>query len=186
MTRLLLDRSTNQLLPYPRQDDEPVAGLDCTAAYVVELIRESEPEYDPSTHYLQPLEPVVNITDPDSDDVNGTATYGWELLVIPAPTPDPPQPRWAEFGLMVMEMPQVKLIFAQAIAAGEAPLAVGLGVALGKAADGQSALFLGIWAKAVAHGLVLPELNGQVQALATAFDLPTEFIAGLAGPSQTG
>jgi hypothetical protein len=42
MTRLLLDRSTNQLLPYPRQDDEPVAGLDRTAAYVVEVVREPE------------------------------------------------------------------------------------------------------------------------------------------------
>jgi hypothetical protein len=87
---------------------------------------------------------------------------------------------------MVMEMPEVKTIFAQAIAAGEAPLAVGLGVALGKAADGQSFLFLGIWAKARTFGLVTPELNAQVQALAGAFNLPTEFIAGLAGGSQTG
>jgi hypothetical protein len=86
---------------------------------------------------------------------------------------------------MVMELPEVKAIFAQAIAAGEAPLAVGLGVALGKAAEGQSTLFVGIWAKAIAHGLVSPELNGQVQALAGAFNLPTEFIAGLGGGSQT-
>ena len=112
----------------------------------------------------------------------------WESFTPPPeppPEPLPPQPRWAEFGLLVLEMPEVKGIFAQAIAAGEAPLAVGLGVALGKAADGQSALFLGIWAKAIALGLVTPELNGQVQALATAFDLPAEFIAGLAGSAQT-
>jgi hypothetical protein len=90
MTRLLLDRTTNQLRPYPRQDDEPVAGLDRDAAYVVEVVREPEPdEYNPATHYPQPLEPVVAITDPDSDDVNGTATYGWELVPIVPPTPPP-------------------------------------------------------------------------------------------------
>lgn len=108
-----------------------------------------------------------------------------ESLIDHTVTSPPPQPRWAEFGLVVMELPDVKTIFAQAIAAGEAPLAVGLGVALGKAADGQSALFLGIWAVAIAHGLVSPELNGQVQALAGAFDLPAEFIAGLGGGAQT-
>ncbi len=107
---------------------------------------------------------------------------GWwaaDQIEAPAPDPLPPQPRWAEFGLVVMELPEVKAIFAQAIAAGEAPLAVGLGVALGKAADGQSALFLGIWAKAIAHGLVTPKLNGQVQALAGAFDLPADFVDAL-------
>ena len=114
-----------------------------------------------------------------------TATWDGEQWVTPEVPPIAPQPRWAEFGLLVLEMPDVKTIFAQAIAAGEAPLAVGLGVALGKAADGQSALFLGIWAKAIAHGLVTPELNGQVQALAGAFDLPPEFIAGLGGGAQT-
>lgn len=94
MNRFLLDRTTSELLPYPRQDDEAVIGLDRTAAYVVEATREPEPEYDPSTHYLQPLEPVVSITDPDSDDVNGTVTYGWELVEIPPP---PPSTDWEQF-----------------------------------------------------------------------------------------
>ena len=95
MTRLLLDRSTGDLLPYPRQDDEVVVGLDRTAAYVVKVTREPEPEgYDPSTHYLQPLEPVVSITDPDSEDVNGTVTYGWELVEL---TPTPPLTDWEQF-----------------------------------------------------------------------------------------
>jgi hypothetical protein len=150
-------------------------------------------------HLYLPGQPIRAEQDPDiianlvrkgwtilPEQPDPTATWDGEQWVTPEVPAIVPQPRWAEFGLMVMELPEVKAIFAQAIAAGEAPLAVGLGVALGKAADGQSALFLGIWAKAIAHGLVSPEVNGQVRALATAFDLPAEFIAGLAGGSQTG
>ena len=97
MPRLLLDRNTNQLLPYPRQDNEPVVGLDRNAAYVVEVVRDPEPEYDPATHYLQAQEPVINITDPDGDDVNGTVTYGWELTELPTPSPPTPEPDWEQF-----------------------------------------------------------------------------------------
>jgi hypothetical protein len=53
MTRILLNRATGALLPYPREDNEPVVGLDRDAAYVVEVVREPEPEYDSATHYLQ-------------------------------------------------------------------------------------------------------------------------------------
>lgn len=67
MPRLLLNRATGALLPYPREDNEPVVGLDRDAAYVVEVEREPEPEpeYDSATHYLQPLQPVIAITDPE-------------------------------------------------------------------------------------------------------------------------
>jgi hypothetical protein len=98
MTRLLLDRSTNQLIPYNREDNEPVVGLDRNDAYVVEVVREPEPtDYDQATHYLQALEPVITITDPNGDDVNGTATYGWELIELPPPAPPTPEPDWEQF-----------------------------------------------------------------------------------------
>jgi hypothetical protein len=72
-----------------------VFGLDRDAAYVVEVVREPEPaEYDPTAHYPQPLDPVVSITDPDSEDVNGTVTYGWELVEL---SPPPPSTNWEQF-----------------------------------------------------------------------------------------
>jgi hypothetical protein len=50
---------------------------------------------------------------------------------------------------------------------------------LGKAADGDSRVFLGAWQSATALGLVPAELVAGIQALAVACDLPAEFIAGL-------
>jgi hypothetical protein len=107
-------------------------------------------------------------------------------FVPPEPPAIPPQPRWLEFGAVVMGLAEVKALVNQAVALGETPLAMGLAVGLGKAADGESRVFLGAWHQAVAGGLVPAELITQVQALAVAFDLPAEFIAGLAGGSQTG
>jgi hypothetical protein len=115
-----------------------------------------------------------------------TATWDGEQWVTPEPPATAPQPRWLEFGSVVMGLAEVKALVNQAVALGETPLAMGLAVGLGKAADGESRVFLGAWHQAVAGGLVPAELITQVQALAVGFDLPTEFIAGLAGPLQTG
>lgn len=101
------------------------------------------------------------------------------------PPPIVPQPRWQKFGSVVMGLVEVKTLVNQAIAIGETPLAMGLAVGLGKAADGESRVFLGAWHQAVAGGLVPAELITQVQALAAGFDLPAEFIAGLTGDAQT-
>jgi hypothetical protein len=181
MPRLLLDRSTNQLLPYPRQDDEPVVGLDRTAAYVVQVVRDSEPEYDPTTHYLQPLEPVVSITDPDSDDVNGTATYGCELVAIPAPEPSPPAPRWLEFGIDLALHPGITALWG----ALPGPVSGALPTALNEASRGNPQLFMGLWQRIMATGAITPELIGVIAALAAEHHLPAEFIAGLTGDAQT-
>jgi hypothetical protein len=94
MTRFILDRSTGALLPYPRQDNEPVVGLDRTAAYVVEVVRNPEPNYNPATPYLSALDPVISITNPDSEDINGTVVYGWEVAALPSTAI---LPNWSEF-----------------------------------------------------------------------------------------
>ena len=175
MTRLLLDRSTNQLLPYPRQDNEPVAGLDRNAAYVVEVIRDAEPEYDPATHYLQPLEPVFSITDPDGDDVNGLATYGWELLAIPEPVP---VPDWGRFKRIAMANDSLNSILAGAY--GVAPVAAGaLAPALLQAETGATSDFAAAWAAIVRTVAVPPEVVAGFVGVATACHLPAEFVAAL-------
>ena len=89
-------------------------------------------------------------------------------------------PRWLEFGAVVMALPEIKALLNGCIAAGETPLALGLAVGLGKAADGDSRTFTNTWHQASAAGLIPPELITSMQMLATAHDLPVEFIAGLA------
>ena len=81
---------------------------------------------------------------------------------------------------MVMGLPEIKALLNGSFAAGETPLALGLAVGLGKAADGDSRLFTNTWHQACAAGLIPPELTTSMQMLATAHDLPAEFIAGLA------
>lgn len=109
----------------------------------------------------------------------------WEAYTPPEPDPEPAVARWLEFGAVVMGLAEVKVLLNQAIAIGETPLVMGLAVGLGKAADGESRVFIGAWRQAVAGNLVPVELITQVQALAVSFDLPAEFIAGLAGGTQT-
>jgi hypothetical protein len=95
MNYFLLNRATNVLTAWPRDDSEPVIGLDRNAYHVVEVIQEPKPTgFNPATHGTQPLAPVVNITDVDAD-VNGTVTYGWEVVELP-PGPEP-GPDWTGF-----------------------------------------------------------------------------------------
>jgi hypothetical protein len=82
MTKLLYDTITTQLLAYPRQDDEPLVGLD-PALVVLTLIQQSLPSYDPATHQPQPTETI--------DLEAGSVTRGWQLVAVPAP---PPVPDW--------------------------------------------------------------------------------------------
>ena len=112
---------------------------------------------------------------------NNPKREGWEAYVPPTPEPPAPQPQWTAFGSVVMEQAEIKALLNQAFAIGESPLAMGLAVGLGKAADGDSSVFLDAWGKAVAGGLVPAELIAQVQSLAGAYDLPGGFIAGLQG-----
>jgi hypothetical protein len=175
MPRLLLDRITNQLLPYPRQDNEPVAGLDRDAAYVVEVVRDSEPEYDPSTHYLQPLEPVICITDPGSDDVNGSATYGWELVAIPEPAP---APDWAVFKSAALSHPALKAAILSAWPK-EPQAAMALSATLLQAEQGATADFRGCWRAVVTAAPVAPETVAELVQLAEQCNLPADFVAAL-------
>jgi len=176
MTRLLLDRATNQLFPYPRQDDEPVVGLDRDETYVVEVVREPEPKYDPTTHYLQPLEPVVSITDPDGDDCNGTATYGWELVAIPEPAP---MPDWAAFKGGLLTSAAVAQVMGAAREAGCEPAVTNLPVALEKAQSGNVAELAACWGLVVAAGGASPETVAELVAAAEACNLPADFVAAL-------
>jgi hypothetical protein len=55
-----------------------------------------------------------------------------------------------------------------------------LGAGLGQAAQGDPQTFSVAWTNARAVGLVSAELAGHVAAVGASYDLPAEFLAGLA------
>jgi hypothetical protein len=134
------------------------------------------PEIDPAAEKVQQVEPI---------EQDGEWRQQWAVVALSeAEAADyyraTHPPRWLEFGAVVMALPAIKALLNGGIAAGETPLALGLAVGLGKAADGDSRVFMNTWHQACAAGLIPPELITNMQMLATAHDLPAEFIAGLA------
>jgi len=202
MTRLLLNRLTNQLSPYPRDDDEHVVGLDRDETYVVEVVREPEPEYDPAAFTLQPLEPIITISDPDGDDVSGTVTYGWEIVELPPVVPPPPPPDWPAFLAALLQSATfgAAQIGAQQILHDDLPTAEGIrqerllrastalsslpAVLLAAASSGDPSLFVGAWLSLRQAGLVTPDVATGLAQLATAYNLPTDLIRSLGAPDQ--
>ena len=99
MTYVLLNRATNALTQWPRDDNQPLVGMDRAVYHVLEVVREQAPDdFDPATHWAQPLAPVVSVTDPDAE-INGTLVYGWEVVEL-APVIIPPN--WSEFGNAIL------------------------------------------------------------------------------------
>lgn len=134
----------------------------------------SQPAYDPSTHRVVEVQPV---------EVDGSWQQAWQLVEL---TPEEAeahyrathQPRWLEFGAVVQATPEINTMLGRALQ--EVPaLAMALSVGLGKAADGDSRVFLSAWQAGRDAGLISAELVTQIQQLATAHDLPPEFVAGL-------
>jgi hypothetical protein len=130
------------------------------------------PEFDPATHKAVEAQPV---------EQDGQWVQQWELVDLTEAEKEayyrathPPQ--WISFWAALP--PEVDTLLNAAHAASPR-LALSLGVGLGKAADGDSRVFIGAWQSARSLGLILPELVTGVQALAVAHDLPAEFVAGL-------
>ena len=118
-----------------------------------------EPSYDPSVETL--------------DWINGA------YVVSPLP-PASKQARWIEFG----EALGTDLIVNQFVSSlsQEAPvLHLMIGLGLGKAAEGDSVIFLTAWVMGIDLGLIPPELATHVANLGTEYDLPEHFILALTG-----
>jgi hypothetical protein len=88
MTFQLLNRQTQQLTPWPRDDEQMPVGLDRGAFHVVEVIQLEPPEPAPG-QTVRPADPVIVIDDPDGEGVNGTVTLAWVVEGIPQPPPEP-------------------------------------------------------------------------------------------------
>ena len=136
----------------------------------------AQPEINPAVEKVQQVEPI---------EQDGQWQQQWAVVALSEAEAadyyrDTHPPQWLEFGAVVMAQPAIKTLLNGCIAAGETPLAHGLSGGLIRAADGDSRLFTNTWHQACAAGLIPPELTTNMEMLATAHDLPAEFIAGLA------
>jgi hypothetical protein len=173
--------------PYSLQqlrDDEPSKSFSPSpserelAHYdVFRVVAQPQPEYDPATHKAVEVTPSL---------VGDDWLQQWGLVEL---TPEEAEaayrathpPQWIAFWAALP--PEVDQLLNAAQAASPR-LALSLGVGLGRAADGDSKVFIGAWQAARGLGLISPELVQGVQMLATQHDLPADFVAGLAGPQQ--
>ncbi|MEN9766865.1 MAG: hypothetical protein RLZZ32_825 [Cyanobacteriota bacterium] len=138
-----------------------------------------QPAYDPATHRVVEVQPL---------EQDGQWLQQWELVPLTEAEQEAyyrqtHPPRWLEFGQAVQADPAINALLAVALQQAPA-LAMALSVGLGKAADGDSRVFLAAWGTARGLGLVSAELVASTQAAAEAHDLPAEFIAGLARAQQ--
>jgi hypothetical protein len=163
--QLRLDEPSRSISVSPRAEELAHYG-------VFRVTPQAQPEFDPAVERVQEVAPI---------EADGQWLQQWEAIEL---TPEEQEavyrannpPRWIEFWAALPD--EVDALLAAARAASPR-LELGLGVGLGKAADGDSRVFLSAWQQAKALGLIPPELVAGVQALAVAFDLPAEFVGGL-------
>jgi len=167
-------------LDEPTQSFSWAPGDADLAHYGVHRVKPSEtPTADPAVEKVIQAQPV---------EINGEWTQQWEL--VPLTTEEQAAyhaathpPRWLEFGQVVQASAEINALLGKALI--DAPaLAMALSVGLGKAADGDSRIFLAAWRSAIGFGLINAELIALMQGVAQAHDLPAEFVAGLAGGVQ--
>jgi hypothetical protein len=168
MTKLLYNTITTQLLAYPRQDDEPLVGLD-PAMVVLELVEQAAPAHNPATHQLEQTDTI------DLD----THTVQREWIAKPLPAQTLIEANFIGFYEAISTDPGVNSMLGSVLAAVPA-LYGGLIVGLSRVSEGDTRLFLAAWSNVKALFPLQAELVDSLQAAATAYHLPPDFIAGLA------
>ena len=174
MARLLYDTETATLQAYPRQDDEPVVGLDPRYLSMA-LVQEAQPAYDPAIERLEPDEVI------DLDAL--TVTRGWAVLPLDPPPPPEPAADWLGFagwlygyGPMAVAMEAAR---ASRDPQGE-PATTGLPAAMDEARlRGNYTPFALSWGLFLAASGLAPEAVAEIVARAQSCNLPAEFIAAL-------
>lgn len=76
--KLLYDTTTEQIKPYPRQDDEDVVGLD-PLILSMQVIEQPKPDLNAATQYLERTEAI--------DLAKRIVTRSWKLAELPPPPP---------------------------------------------------------------------------------------------------
>jgi hypothetical protein len=140
MPRILYDTTSDLLIPYPRDDDGPVVGLDPRYLELT-VIQENQPSYDATMQRLEPDELI------DLDAL--TVTRGWQLVELPAPPP--PSPDYMGFYNSLLTSTAYQSVLQQAMTSTSPALATTIAVfasAIGEAMAGrvnQPALQSAVW-----------------------------------------
>jgi hypothetical protein len=86
---------------------------------------------------------------------------------------------WLQFGAALAQDPTMHVFFRELDE--QATILYGmLTVGMGQASEGKPRIFLAAWSLAMARGLIPPELQAHLITLASGYDLPQQFIDGLA------
>jgi hypothetical protein len=117
------------------------------------------------------VEPLYDTATEQLDWVDGS------YVINPLPPP-PPIPQWVEFSAAVMTDPSVNTMLTTLLQSAPG-LYGGLVVGLQQASRGDTRVFLNSWHAAHGLGVISAELITEVQQLAAAYDLPSEFVVGL-------
>ena len=139
---------------------------------VLRVAPQEQPEFDPAVERVQEAAPI---------EADGQWLQQWEVVDLTAEEQEAyyratHPPRWIEFWDALPADVDDLLEAARAV---KVRLELGLAVGFGQAVQGDSRSFLAAWQSARSLGLVPTELVTGIQALAVAYDLPAEFMAGL-------
>jgi hypothetical protein len=183
MTDLILElQDGSTVWPYSvpmLRRDEPTKGFSDQptaqqlAQFGVYRVQPTDaPVPDPATERVEQIHPVKT---------DGVWVQAWHLVPLTQAEQDAiwraqNPPEWIAFANALPA--GVRALLRNARLADEV-LGAMLEAGLGKAADGDSRVFIGAWQTCAAAGLVSSELAAELIALAEQYHLPAEFIAGL-------
>jgi len=171
MNLALWDTINQQILSYPRADDQPVVGLD-PRYLVLRIVKEARP--DASEGFTVQQRWTV-----DLDALEWR--HGWELIELPTPAP---AADWRTFKRALLSHPEINSLLNGGIAAAPAA-ALSLPATLLNAAGGDDVTdFRSAWLSLRRLGLVSAELLQEVRALAISSNLPEAFVEALGGGAQ--
>ena len=164
----LWDSVEDQVLRYPRNDDEPVAQLD-PRYQVLRIIKEDKPEVPEGWGIRQQW---------SVDLAFGEWRHGWQLI---EPTPLPPAADWRTFKRTLLGHPAINALLGGGMTAAPAAAISLPATLLAAAGGGDSDDFRAAWLSLRRLDLVSTELLQEVRGLAINCHLPESFVAALGG-----
>ena len=165
MSKLLYSQSTQAIKPYPRLDNQPIAGLD-PDYLVLDKVEVAPISYDPATQSLSSTYVV------DTD----TLEYRQEWTV----TDLPPTPDWDSFNAYMLSDPMFKS-YRDTVRSVDGDLNGALFDAYGLVATNGVSAFSLVWGLWVSVSAIAVAEKEVIAGVAEGFNLPADFVAVIRG-----